>query len=191
MTRAHRASVALVCALLFSGAPAAAADLLEIYRAEGSLSVEKMGRGFAWLDTGTHESMLEASQFIQTIERRPGAGSSEQSVTRDASGRIIGTATSRPSAGGGASTRADLFHVAIDGLVARRALSEFLLGCRAHRLAVVAFFRAVPATDMINVNNSSQACGWPPLVLASASTFAQWRNQPSTWFTEARSAARV
>ena len=47
-------------------------DLNRLYLEQGTLSVETMGRGYAWLDTGTHESMLEASQFIQTIERRQG-----------------------------------------------------------------------------------------------------------------------
>ena len=45
-------------------------DLLNLYRAEGALNVEKLGRGFAWLDTGTHESLLEAAEFIRTIEER-------------------------------------------------------------------------------------------------------------------------
>ena len=45
-------------------------DLLNLYRAEGALNVEKLGRGFAWLDTGTHESLLEAALFIRTIEER-------------------------------------------------------------------------------------------------------------------------
>ena len=36
------------------------------------LNVERMGRGYAWLDTGTHDSLLEASQFIATLERRQG-----------------------------------------------------------------------------------------------------------------------
>lgn len=47
-------------------------DLNRLYLAEGKLSVEIMGRGYAWLDTGTHESMLEASQFIATLEKRQG-----------------------------------------------------------------------------------------------------------------------
>jgi len=47
-------------------------DLNRLYLNLGHLKVETMGRGYAWLDTGTHESMLEASQFIHTIENRQG-----------------------------------------------------------------------------------------------------------------------
>ena len=47
-------------------------DVNRAYLELGSLNVERMGRGYAWLDTGTHESLLEASQFIQTLERRQG-----------------------------------------------------------------------------------------------------------------------
>jgi len=47
-------------------------DLNRIYLEQQTLSVEQMGRGYAWLDTGTHESLLEAHQFIQTIEHRQG-----------------------------------------------------------------------------------------------------------------------
>ncbi len=44
----------------------------QMYLEEGRLKLETMGRGFAWLDTGTHESLLEASAFIETIEKRQG-----------------------------------------------------------------------------------------------------------------------
>ncbi len=47
-------------------------DLNRLYLEQGRLSVEIMGRGYAWLDTGTHESLVEASQFIATLERRQG-----------------------------------------------------------------------------------------------------------------------
>ncbi|MDR2826952.1 MAG: glucose-1-phosphate thymidylyltransferase RfbA [Candidatus Adiutrix intracellularis] len=47
-------------------------DLNRLYLEKGELSVEVMGRGFAWLDTGTHDTLLEASQFISTIEKRQG-----------------------------------------------------------------------------------------------------------------------
>ena len=46
--------------------------LLEMYLAEGNLTIEKMGRGFAWLDTGTHTSLLDAGNFVRTLERRQG-----------------------------------------------------------------------------------------------------------------------
>ncbi|MGH8630254.1 MAG: glucose-1-phosphate thymidylyltransferase RfbA [Burkholderiales bacterium] len=47
-------------------------DLNALYLKKGELQVEVMGRGDAWLDTGTHDSLLEAAQFIQTLERRQG-----------------------------------------------------------------------------------------------------------------------
>ena len=43
-----------------------------MYMERGDLNVELLGRGFAWLDTGTHESLLEAAQFVETIEKRQG-----------------------------------------------------------------------------------------------------------------------
>jgi glucose-1-phosphate thymidylyltransferase len=47
-------------------------DLNRLYLEQGRLNVEIMGRGYAWLDTGTHESLLDASQFIATLENRQG-----------------------------------------------------------------------------------------------------------------------
>ena len=47
-------------------------DINRIYLQQQNLSVEMLGRGFAWLDTGTHESLLEAGHFVQTIEQRQG-----------------------------------------------------------------------------------------------------------------------
>lgn len=47
-------------------------DVNNAYLKRGDLQVERFGRGFAWLDTGTHDSLLDASQYVQTIERRQG-----------------------------------------------------------------------------------------------------------------------
>jgi glucose-1-phosphate thymidylyltransferase len=47
-------------------------DLNRLYLQQGSLRLEKLGRGVAWLDTGTHESLMQASNFIETIENRQG-----------------------------------------------------------------------------------------------------------------------
>ncbi|UVK83398.1 glucose-1-phosphate thymidylyltransferase RfbA [Pseudomonas sichuanensis] len=47
-------------------------DITNAYLKRGDLRVERFGRGFAWLDTGTHESLLDASQYVQTIENRQG-----------------------------------------------------------------------------------------------------------------------
>ncbi|CTQ60235.1 glucose-1-phosphate thymidylyltransferase RfbA [Roseibium album] len=46
--------------------------LLDMYLREGALSVERMGRGFAWLDTGTHQSLLDAGNFVRTLSVRQG-----------------------------------------------------------------------------------------------------------------------
>jgi len=47
-------------------------DVNKAYLEQGRLKVEQMGRGYAWLDTGTHDSLLEAAQFVQTLEKRQG-----------------------------------------------------------------------------------------------------------------------
>jgi len=47
-------------------------DVNNIYLARGTLHVEVLGRGFAWLDTGTHDALIEAGQFVQTVEHRQG-----------------------------------------------------------------------------------------------------------------------
>ena len=67
-------------------------SLLEMYLADGLLTVERMGRGYAWLDTGTHASLLDAGNFVRTLQERQGlqSGSPEEIafaagwITRDA-----------------------------------------------------------------------------------------------------------
>ncbi|MCC6914307.1 MAG: glucose-1-phosphate thymidylyltransferase, partial [Rhodospirillaceae bacterium] len=47
-------------------------DVNRVYLERGGLNVERLGRGFAWFDTGTYDSLVEASSFVQTIEKRQG-----------------------------------------------------------------------------------------------------------------------
>lgn len=74
-------------------------SLLELYLQRGSLRVEKLGRGFAWLDTGTHESLLDAGNFVRTLQQRQGVqtGCPEEIAFRK--GWISGEALSQIAAG--------------------------------------------------------------------------------------------
>jgi glucose-1-phosphate thymidylyltransferase len=47
-------------------------DVNKVYLERGNLSVEKLGRGYAWLDTGTHDSLIEAAEFVRTVQKRQG-----------------------------------------------------------------------------------------------------------------------
>ncbi|MEQ8818557.1 MAG: sugar phosphate nucleotidyltransferase, partial [Thalassobaculum sp.] len=47
-------------------------DVNRVYLERGDLAVERLGRGYAWLDTGTHDSLLQASEFVRTVEARQG-----------------------------------------------------------------------------------------------------------------------
>ena len=47
-------------------------DVNKVYLERGALQVERLGRGYAWLDTGTHDSLMDASEFVRTVQRRQG-----------------------------------------------------------------------------------------------------------------------
>jgi len=70
-------------------------SLLETYLADGALTVEKMGRGYAWLDTGTHGSLLDAGNFVRTIEERQGQQIGSPEEIAHARGWIDGDALLR------------------------------------------------------------------------------------------------
>ena len=96
-------------------------DLNRVYMDAGALFVEQMGRGYAWLDTGTHDSLLEASEFVRTIQHRQGiqiacleeiaflngwidadaARARGQALSKTAYGRAILTAVDEATASGG------------------------------------------------------------------------------------------
>ena len=75
-------------------------SLLETYLEDGTLSVERMGRGYAWLDTGTHESLLDAGNFVRTLTQRQGLQVGSPDEIAYASGWIDDD---------GLAARADLF----------------------------------------------------------------------------------
>jgi glucose-1-phosphate thymidylyltransferase len=62
--------------------------LLESYLADGALRVSRMGRGFAWLDTGTHASLLDAGNFVRTLEQRQGMQTGSPEEIADQNGWI-------------------------------------------------------------------------------------------------------
>ena len=70
-------------------------SLLETYLADKALTVEKMGRGFAWLDTGTHGSLLDAGNFVRTIEERQGQQIGSPEEIAFSQGWIDGSALER------------------------------------------------------------------------------------------------
>ena len=76
-------------------------DLNRLYLEQGQLDVEIMGRGYAWLDTGTHDSLLEAGQFIATIEKRQGlkVACPEEIAFRQGWISAGATRSARPAAG--------------------------------------------------------------------------------------------
>ena len=90
-------------------------SLLESYLADGALTVERMGRGYAWLDTGTHESLLDAGNFVRTLTQRQGLQVGSPDEIAYASGWIDDE---------GLAKRADLFKKTAYG----RYLSTLLTG---------------------------------------------------------------
>ncbi|TCP29686.1 glucose-1-phosphate thymidylyltransferase RfbA [Sphingomonas sp. BK235] len=81
-------------------------DLNRLYMEAGELFVEQMGRGYAWLDTGTHDSLLEASEFVRTIQHRQGVQIAcleeialEQGFISAAEARVLGEALKKTAYG--------------------------------------------------------------------------------------------
>ena len=73
-------------------------SLLEMYLADGALSVKQMGRGYAWLDTGTHASLLDAGNFVRTLEQRQGLQSGSPDEIAFANGWISADALAKRAA---------------------------------------------------------------------------------------------